>query len=357
MSQPQQIMSSQGRFTRLFCICAVVLLAACAPRPTAQLAAPSPNATQYPVYVVTERELDQIGPSFGEPRNQGLRYFRAMVSVPPTHTVGQVEWPDPNRPANAETDFVMTDMHVFDERARFLQQVKQDRPGRETLLFVHGYNNTLSEATFRLAQMKADFDVKTPSVLFSWPSAGDPRGYVYDRDSILFARNDLETLIKQLAPNRNDKVFVLAHSMGSLLVMEAMRQAVIRGDRWMLDRLSGVAMMSPDMEPDLFRKQAETIGALPQPFLLFVSQEDRALGLASLISGSKPRLGVIDSPDAVEGLDVTVVDVTALGDDEGFNHAVAATSPFAIPVLREFISDINNGQRPSRQYVVLGGGS
>jgi esterase/lipase superfamily enzyme len=152
-------------------------------------------------------------------------------------------------------------------------------------------------------------------------------------------------------------VFVLAHSMGSLLVMEAMRQAVIRGDRWMLDRISGVAMMSPDVDPDLFRRQAETIGTLPQPFLLFVSQEDRALGLASFISGRKPRLGVIDGPEAVAGLKVTVVDVTALGDDEGLNHAVAATSPFAIPVLRGFIDDLSSGKRPKRQYVILGGGS
>lgn len=342
---------------RMVCAACFCLLAACAPRPVAEIAAPSPNATEYPIFVATERTFDQVGPSFGVPRNQGLRFARAVVSVPPTHEAGQVEWPAPNRPANAETDFILTDLEVYSDRTAFIREVHRARPGRETFLFVHGYNNTLSEATYRLAQMKADFDVANPAVLFSWPSAGDPRGYVYDRDSILFARNDLETLIKQLAPTRHDKVFVLAHSMGSLLVMETMRQAVIRGDRWMLDRISGVAMMSPDMDPDLFRKQAHTIGTLPQPFLLFVSQEDRALGLASLISGRKPRLGVIDGPEAVAGLKVTVVDVTALGDDEGFNHAVAATSPIAIPVLREFIDDINSGQRPPREYVILGGSS
>jgi esterase/lipase superfamily enzyme len=307
--------------------------------------------------VATERSFDQVGPSFGVPRNQGLRYAKAKISVPPNHEVGRIEWPAVNRSANADTDFVFTDLEAYPNRNAFVSDVHRNRPGRETFLFVHGYNNTLSEATFRLAQMKADFGVETPAVLFSWPSAGDPRGYIYDRDSVLFARNDLETLIKQLAPTRHDKVFVLAHSMGSLLVMEAMRQAVIRGDRWMLDRISGVAMMSPDVDPDLFRRQAETIGTLPQPFLLFVSQEDRALGLASFISGRKPRLGVIDGPEAVAGLKVTVVDVTALGDDEGLNHAVAATSPFAIPVLRGFIDDLSSGKRPKRQYVILGGGS
>lgn len=341
----------------VICVMAMGFMVACAPRPTAELAPPSPNAAEYPIFVATERPLDQAGPSFGEARNTGLSFFQAMVSVPPSHEVGQIEWPKDNRPPNAETDFVITDMQAYPDQRAFTQDVKRNRPGRETLLFVHGYNNTLSEATFRLAQMKADFEVANPTVLFSWASAGDPRGYVYDRDSMLFARNDLEMLIKQLAPSANDKVFVLAHSMGSHLVMESMRQAVIRGDRWMLDRISGVAMMSPDMDPDLFRRQAETIGRLPQPFLLFVSKEDKALGLASFISGSKPRLGVIDGPDAVEGLDVTVVDVTALGDDEGFNHAVAATSPFAIPVMRDFIQQISTGKPPSRQYVILGNGS
>jgi esterase/lipase superfamily enzyme len=102
--------------------------------------------------------------------------------------------------------------------------MRRENPGtHETLLFVHGYNNTLSEAMYRLAQIQTDFDTGMPGVLFSWPSAGDPRGYIYDRDSVLFARDDLTAVLRQLTSGPGDKVFLLAHSMGSSLVMETGR--------------------------------------------------------------------------------------------------------------------------------------
>ena len=332
-------------------LCLLVVAVACAPRHSARYAAPNPNASIEQIFVATERALDSTGPSFGEPRNEGLRFFRAAVSVPPTHKVGQIEWQD--GPPDAATDFVVTGTQVYGTQRSFADAVRSARTEGETLVFVHGYNNTLSEAMYRLAQIKTDFAPPMPAVLYSWPSAGDPRGYIYDRDSVLFARDDLEVVLKDLTRAPGDKVSLLAHSMGSHLVMEVMRQAALKGDRQFLSRISAVILMSPDIDPDLFRRQAEAIGTLPQPFLIFTSQEDRALTLASFISGRKPRLGVIDGPEAVEGLDVQVIDFTALGDGEGLNHAVATSSPAAISVLRGMIGQAQSGQGAFQDYLVL----
>lgn len=332
-------------------LCLSVVLAACAPRPAAQRAAPVPDARIEQVYVATQRPLDRTGPAFGASREKGVNYFRASVSIPPGHVPGKVEWPD--GPPDAATDFVVTRTQVYSSPAPFIREVKSHRVANETLLFVHGYNNTLSDAMYRMAQIQADFDTGMPSVLFSWASAGDPRGYIYDRDSVLYARDDLETVLRQLTSDRGDRVLLLAHSMGAHLVMEVMRQAALRGDRRLLSRISGVVLMSPDLDPDLFRRQAEAIGDLPQPFLIFVSQQDRVLTLASFITGQKPRLGVIDGPGAVAGLPVKVIDFTALGDGEGLNHAVPATSPAAISVLRGMIGQAQSGRSAFGNYMVL----
>ncbi len=314
--------------------CALVLIlaaAACAPRDTAMRAAPDPTATIQPVFVATGRELDQTGPIFGLKRREGLNYFRADISIPPTHATGQIEWSE--GPPDASTDFVVTGTEVYQSADQMLVKMRRKNAGTETLVYVHGYNNTLSEAMYRLAQIKTDFDVNMPSVLFSWPSAGDARGYIYDRDSVLFARDDFEGLIRRLTARPGDKVFLLAHSMGSQLTMEALRQIALSGDRHLLSRISGVVLMSPDIDPDVFQRQAETIGDLPQPFLIFITKADRALSLAALITGRKPRLGVIDAVDAVQRPDVTVIDFTALSDGEGYNHYTPVTSPAAISVL------------------------
>jgi len=319
---------------------AILLLAACSPRVTAERAAPNPAATIQPVYVATGRKLDQTGPIFGLERPQGLRFFRADVSVPPTHTPGQIEWPD--GPPDAATDFVVTGTEVYDGAAAMQRAMRRAHPEtRETLLFVHGYNNTLSEAMYRLAQIQTDFDTAMPGVLFSWPSAGDPRGYIYDRDSVLFARDDLQKVLRQLTGAPGDRVFLLAHSMGSSLVMEALRSIALSEDRHLLRRISGVVLMSPDIDPDVFDRQAEAIGELPQPFLIFITKADRALSLSGFITGRKPRLGMIDRADKVQRPDVQVIDFTALADGSGLNHFVPVTSPAAIDFLRGIMAGTN----------------
>jgi esterase/lipase superfamily enzyme len=322
---------------RMVTVLALVALSACAPRPTAMRGAPDPAAQVQPIHVATGRRFDRTGPIFGYARAPGLRYFRADISVPPTHAPGRIEWPD--GPPDAATDFVVTGTEVFDGPDRLVSRMRADGGGRETLVYVHGYNNTLSEAMFRLAQIRTDFEVTMPALLFSWPSAGDPRGYVYDRDSVLFARDDLVALLDRLTAGPHDRVFLLAHSMGSQLVMEALRQAAISGDRSVLSRLSGVVLMSPDIDPDVFARQAEAIGALPQPFFIFITRADRALTLSGLLTGRKPRLGVIDAAGEVARPDVQVIDFTDLATGEAFNHYVPVTSPAAIEMLNRLMSE------------------
>ncbi|WP_297769912.1 alpha/beta fold hydrolase [uncultured Roseovarius sp.] len=316
-------------------VLALGVLMACAPRVTAERAARDPTATIQPVFVATGRELGKTGPIFGLERPDRVNHFRADISIPPTHQTGQIEWPQ--GPADAATDFVVTGTEVFSGPETLLRDMRRRTGERETFVFVHGYNNTLSEAMYRLAQIQTDFDVSMPGLLFSWPSAGDPRGYIYDRDSVLYARDDLEALLRDLTAHPGDKVFLLAHSMGSQLTMEVLRQIALKGDRQIFDRISGVVLMSPDIDPDLFERQAEAIGELPQPFLIFITKADRALTLSGFITGRKPRLGVIDDVEKVQRPDVEVVDFTDLADGEGYNHFVPVTSPAAIQMLNGII--------------------
>ena len=184
----------------------LLLLVACAARPTAERAPPDPSAEIQPIYVVTERALNKTGANFGLERNEGLNHFRALVSVPPTHQPGRIEWPE--GPPDAATDFVVTGTNIYAGESAFVRDVHAETPTRETLMFVHGYNNTLSESLYRLAQIQADFATNMPAVLYSWQSAGDARGYVYDRDSVLFARDDMEKTLRALTRANGEKVFL-----------------------------------------------------------------------------------------------------------------------------------------------------
>ena len=341
------------RAARTLLFGAIIVAAGCAPRQSADRGPELPGAEIEKIYVATQRALDHPRQSFGQPRNEELNFFRASISIPPNHEPGQVEWAESGEVPDPREHFIVTDTRVIAGADRFANQVARSARGQETMLFVHGYNNTLSDAMYRLAQMRTDFEITMPTVLFSWLSSGDPRGYIYDRDSVLFARDDLEKVLNRLTSTNGERVLLVAHSMGAHLAMEVMRQAALRGNRQLLSRISGVVLMSPDLDPDLFRSQAEAIGDLPQPFLVFVSRQDRALSLASFITGRKPRLGVIDGPEAVAGLGVKVIDFTALADGEGLNHSVPATSPAAISVLRGMIDQAGGTGNGFEDYMVL----
>lgn len=343
---------ARSLFLRAALMVLTVGLVACSPRPAAQFAAPDPAASIERIYVATELDLDDLGRQFGQTRPQGLKYLHVDVSIPPTHTPGNVEWPE--GPPDAATHFVMTGSHVYRGSDEMLGAMRRRTPGRETVVFVHGYNNTFSDAVYRFAQMRADFGTTGPGVVYSWPSAGDPRGYAYDRDSVLYSRDDFLRVLRSLTRGGNDRVLLLAHSMGSQLVMEALRQAALGGDRALLNRINGVVLMSPDIDPDVFRTQAAAIGDLPQPFMIFVSQQDRALSLAGLLTGRKPRLGTLKDPRQLEGVNgVRVIDFTALGDGEGLNHATAITSPAAIEVLKGLMAQAASGEPAFEDYMVL----
>ncbi|MEM7732635.1 MAG: alpha/beta fold hydrolase [Pseudomonadota bacterium] len=326
-------------------------IASCAPNNVAQFGSGNSLATMERIFVATELELSNLGPIFGEERPEGLKFLSLDVSVPPTHEPGNIEWPD--GVPDAATDFVMTDSQVYPNAPSMISAMRANIPSRETLVYVHGYNVTFSDAVYRFAQIRTDFGFVDNGLVFSWPSAGDLRGYAYDRDSVLYSRDDFEAVLNALTVGSGGTVHILGHSMGSQLVMETLRQAALRGNRGMLDRVSSVVLMSPDIDPDVFRQQARAIGTLPDPFLIFVSRQDRALNISALLTGFKPRLGVIDSRDQLDDLDVQIIDFTELSDGRALDHSVPVTSPVAIKVLRGMIEQSEDGAENFRDYMVL----
>lgn len=313
------------------------VLSACAPRAELILFDDPVVGTMIePVFVGTTRAYVQG--QFTDARVEQMNFARLDVSIPPDRNPGEIEFsssnPDPSQ------HFLFTSVENFEGAAGFrdgLSEILAQRPrgSREVLVFVHGYNNTFAESVFRTAQIRSDFNVPGVAVNYAWPSAGHPLGYVYDRDSILFARDGLERLLDQVFQAGADNVVLVAHSMGGQLLMEALRSIAIGPDSNRLDRLGGVILMSPDIDIEVFRSQALRINPLPQPFVIFVSQRDRVLRLSSRISGQNQRLGNIGTIEDVADLEIALVDITEFSGGAGdrLGHSTSVTSPAMIQVL------------------------
>lgn len=342
---------------RLFRVFLLILLAAtlaaCSRPALTGFSQPVAGTVIERIFLATQRTAGQIGPIFGEKRSAKMNYATLDISIPPSHMTGRLE--RTSGIADPHEYFAPLGVEPLGSARALTGALRRARAGDGgLLLFVHGYNNTLEDAALRLAQIRYDFSIKEPALLFSWPSAGDPRGYIYDRDSVLFARDGFVQLLRDLDRAGQRRILLVAHSMGSYLAMEALRQIALQGDRHLFRALEGVVLMSPDIDPDVFRQQAKVIGRLPQPFIIMTSQQDKVLSLSGLLTGRKPRLGRIQSADEVAGLGVTVIDFTGFDDAGVGGHDVAFTSAKAIQLLRGLESQIRSGATGLERFVLLG---
>jgi esterase/lipase superfamily enzyme len=324
---------------RLILILALSLsLAACAERGFSPLRPDAERVgTAHEIFVATHRAPDAEG-WYSADRASSLSYTKLSVIVPPAHVPGQISNgltnPDP------QTDFTIATKQDFTAPAPFHGAIAArlaalPRDQREVLVYVHGYNNSFFDGVFRTAQMKHDYDLPGVTLHYSWPSAANPLGYTYDRDSVLFARDGLEKVLRDLGSAGANRIVLVGHSLGTMLVMESLRQIEIRTPGWSKSALNGVVLVSPDLDVDLFKAQASRFQSLPEPFAIFVSSRDRALMLSSRINGAVERLGSLTDPGRLSEYPVTIIDVSSFSDGDGARHFTLGSSPLLIGLLSQ----------------------
>lgn len=318
----------------------LIVLTACAPRGVLTVDTGAGEVGEVrSVFVGTTREIDETTNDFGFGRLRNATAFgRYDISIPPERRPGKINWPRRGAVPDPRTEFLTTGAAQFDGAREFradLGRALRQRPAgqRDVTVFVHGFNTTFAEGVYRIAQMSHDLNLPGEVVHYAWPSRANPLGYVYDRDSALFGRDGMETLLNEVAASGADRILLVAHSMGSALTMETLRQIAIRGNSRLLSRLSGVVLISPDLDVDVFHAQASAIDKLPDPFIIFTSRRDRALALSARLTGQQDRLGNLRDVAEVSDLAVTVVDVAAF--NVGAGHFNVVNSPALIALLNQ----------------------
>ncbi|MEO0381024.1 MAG: alpha/beta fold hydrolase [Pseudomonadota bacterium] len=334
----------------------LVLLAACADRTAAPVVPAALNfGLNTPVFLGTTRALNEAG-EFGIERSTSLRLIKATVSIPPNRELGSVS--DGQDSPKPERDFAIAEMQQFDDKRQFSNSLRTEinksaSAEQEVTVFVHGFNNSFSDAAFRMAQLGHDLEIPGAHVSYAWPSRANPLGYEYDRDSALFARDGLADLLTTVRAAGQPDVIVVAHSMGSSLLMETFRQLEIAQPGWVGRNIRGVILMSPDLNVDVFRSQFKQIRDVPDPFVVIVSRKDAILRISSRLRGQKTQLGNISNTDEIADLPITVIDVSDFSDPKSGNHFVAGGSPALIQLVRRS-ADIDRGfLRGSNTGVVL----
>ncbi len=318
-------------------------LSACAGRPEGVLVPQAVTAAQVSkvdVLVATTRKpTDTPGILFSGERGKGASVTEISISIPPDdkRKIGQVQWPS-KLPADPTKEFTTVAITPLTPQSAHGWLAKNLPKSRRVLVFVHGFNNRYEDAIYRFAQIVHDSNADVAPVLFTWPSRGSIFAYNYDRESTNYSRDALEDMLRRLAKDPMvGEVTIMAHSMGSWLTVEALRQMAIRDGR-VAPKIQNVILASPDLDVDVFANQFSALGPQHPRFTLFVSRDDRALGLSRRISGNIDRLGQVDPTvqpyrTEFEKAGIVVLDLTALKTGDRLNHGKFAESPDVVKLI------------------------
>ncbi len=246
------------------------------------------------LFVASTRRDEGAGAN--EMRPEGMDFSLQILSVPPNHRVGEIERPAFGAP-DPSKHFMESSRRELDE-ASFRNELATNISGRigsnrDVLLYVHGFNTSYDDARFRLAQIVADGRFGGVPVLFTWPSGNNLLRYEAARESATASRDALAQVLLDLSEVPDvGRIHILAHSMGTWLTMEALRERAIAGSPDLNGKLGLVMLAAPDIDLSVFRAQLAHLDA--SHFSVLVSASDKALSLSQTLAGDRPRVGALD---------------------------------------------------------------
>jgi esterase/lipase superfamily enzyme len=191
--------------------------------------------------------------------------------------------------------------------------ISPDAGGHDVLLYVHGYNTTFETAVLDAARLSDGIKFVGETMVFAWPSRASLLDYGYDRESAMWSRDALQQVLDGLiASPVVGHVHIVAHSIGTMLTMEALRQLYAQLGEEAANRIGSLVFASPDIDMDSFTSSVQRIGPLAPKITVVTSTNDRALAVSRWIAGGITRVGAAEAEQLTRG-GIRVIDASKQG--------------------------------------------
>lgn len=292
-----------------------------------------------------EREASEQIDFTGECCTQGnVTFGTAHVSIPAVHSEGAIERPSIWKlelRENADKHMLIQSIEVC--RAGDWENSMADS-SENAVLFIHGFNVDFDEALLRTAQLA--YDLKFPGIpmCFSWPAKKGLSSYLTNTENVEWAIPHLREFMSRVAAVPGIKrIHVIAHSMGSRLLMNVLRDLSVAEEN---SKVSQIVFAAPDIFSEKFKQMAECLEQFDQ-VTLYASSADWALKASKQIN-NHPRAGDADPPLVIP--QVVTIDVTAVGEQIfGVGHSYYGE---VSKVLSDLFYIVWHGLKPSERASV-----
>ncbi len=225
----------------------------------------------------------------------------------------------------------------------------------KTFVFIHGFGTSFKNASLRMAKIAYDLQLEGTPILYSWPSRGSISVSDYRKDTATVESKEeidrcVEFLEEVLSHSASGQVDLLAHSMGTHLLCEALGQINPK----FISKIGSIVLIAPDISAKEFTRLYLQEDGLKNryvqrghPILVYSNEKDQALGLSQYLTGEK-RLGQGGGMATIlEGL--TVIDCTQVAIDWGSNHELDQHDP----VIDDMYLWLRQGIGPDKRLLTL----
>jgi esterase/lipase superfamily enzyme len=191
---------------------------------------------------------------------------------------------------------------------------------KEVFVYIHGVGNSFSDPMYRMAELWHFLGRPGVPVVYTWPAikgGGPLRGYTYARESSEFTVYHLRQFLQAVASCPDvERIHILAHSRGTgvtLSVLHDLRLLYMDdpdlGQREL--KLGNVILAAPDIDLKVAQQRfrPDQVFRILDRMTIYVTPEDKALGIAEFLFSSLARLG------ATTGTDLKPEQIAALKSD------------------------------------------
>lgn len=204
-----------------------------------------------------------------------------------------------------------------------IESVLDVSPEGRLVIYVHGYSESFDRSCRRAAVLQRRLRLDDRLILFSWPS-GSYVSYARDGRALDESLDELNAFLSlAIDAVGQDRIALMAHSMGSRAIVNALKRRDSDPGRF-----SDAILLAPDVRRDAFIENLQMLQRKVADITVYTSDNDLVLWLSTVVNVS-PRLGLagdIDiDPDHAKVIDITPTGVSFIGGHlyHIFNAAVA----------------------------------
>lgn len=219
-----------------------------------------PGQVLVPIVYVTDRNLNEdtrparyYGGQRGEPQAGTVSVAVSTLGNDTSEFADWRRWEPRREGARNRDELVSITPAGGADLAGVISDYAAASGDNTALVYIHGFRRRFEKTAVNFASLVYNISPDALPVLYSWPSTGNLLEYKQDVENLEWSIDTLESLLTQLLElSEIETVHVVAHSLGTFALLEAITAVLQHPSEKLTSKLGQLVLVSPDIARERF---------------------------------------------------------------------------------------------------------